>query len=66
MKKTLNQSLSETLSLYYPYSVEAIYDKLKIYNSVDLVMDGLDDSLELNISLEQACYRLRKQDENNC
>ena len=53
--------IAKTLSLHYPYSAKSIYDLITRYQSVDLVIYALDDSLELNISLEQACYRLRRK-----
>ncbi len=59
MKETLKQGIAKILSKHYPYSYEDIYAELRKYNSIDLVINGIEDSLEYGISLEQADYYLK-------
>jgi len=56
MRESLKNRIAKLLAKYYPYSQEDIYNQLKKYDSIDLVMNGMNDSLEYGISLERSCY----------
>jgi hypothetical protein len=59
MRESLKQELAKVLAKHYPYSHKVIYELLRRWDSIDLVMNGMDDSLEYGIAVEQACYYLR-------
>ncbi len=56
MRESLRQRLAKLLSKYYPYSQEVIYKRLRRWDSVDLVINGMDDALEYGMPIERACY----------
>lgn len=53
-------SIAKILSKYSPYSAVEIDIELESYNSVDLVIEGIEWSLKYNISLIRACFETRK------
>ncbi len=62
MNKKLRINTAKLLSTHYPYDQHDIYIELRRYESVDLVIQGIEESLKFNISLTNACNNLNKND----
>ena len=58
---SIDVPMSILLERYSPYNRSEIYILLKKYESVDLVINGIKDSLKYNINLERACYEAKKR-----
>ena len=55
---TLKSDIAKILAKYNRFSYDEIYNQLKIYDSVDLLLNSIHYADILNISLEEACLRL--------
>lgn len=55
---TLKSEIAKILTKYNRFSYDEIYRQLKIYDSVDLLLNSMHYADKVNISLEEACLRL--------
>ncbi len=62
MTKKLRKDTAKLLSTHCPYHPDDIYIELRRYESVDLVIKGIEESLKFNLSLHDACNNLNKND----
>ena len=59
MNKGLRFSIAKIISKYYPYSAVEIDIELEGYKSIDLVVEGIENSLKYSISLARSCFELK-------